>query len=383
MKNRLKKLCFWQKKTKETSANIEIKNSDEKVKSNLDLLKERIKFAIKDTTYSGNYQNPPIPKGYIYIEGLWNDGLIIERTSDGSRFVWIPVGSLKPNGCLDEKGNVFNHKFGKRDFYQNDPSSFDAFFQFDDDFLIFNNEKVRRDDYMLYHFSSNFTVEERSVLLEQIESVKKYGGFYISCFNISLSQTKELQSKKGYKPITGYRYSKIKRLCANFEKNDEVSSHLTFGCEYDSILEWLLETNSKTYDEIFIDSRGWGNYLTDNSFYQKYEIAKNKPDFLFNYDFTKYIKKCGSNEDWYANGIYDLAGNVSEMTQERLSRFNPNPVIRGGDCGCGDYGYSLYPVACRGGGGDENVYLDYKTPIQSDSKIGFVLTGFRIALCLK
>ena len=57
---------------------------------------ELIIRALNSTTvngYSTNYANPPIPKGYKHICGEWNNGFVIERCSDGSQFVWIPVGS--------------------------------------------------------------------------------------------------------------------------------------------------------------------------------------------------------------------------------------------------------------------------------------------------
>ena len=62
--------------------------------------------------YSTNYVNPPIPEGYKHVCGKWNNGFVIKRCSDGSQFVWIPVGSLDSNGTLD--GASFVEKFGRR-----------------------------------------------------------------------------------------------------------------------------------------------------------------------------------------------------------------------------------------------------------------------------
>lgn len=39
-----------------------------------------------------NYENPPIPHGYHYVDGNWKYGFVIERSVDGSQFVWVPVG---------------------------------------------------------------------------------------------------------------------------------------------------------------------------------------------------------------------------------------------------------------------------------------------------
>ena len=71
----------------------------------------------KANVYSENYANPPILEGYKHVCGEWNNGFVIERCSDGSQFVWIPVGSLDSNGTLD--GVSFTEKFGRRNYKVN------------------------------------------------------------------------------------------------------------------------------------------------------------------------------------------------------------------------------------------------------------------------
>ena len=63
----------------------------------------RARNIAKTNGYTGNYVNPPIPEGYKHICGEWNNGFVIERCSDGSQFVWIPVGSLDSNETLDRE----------------------------------------------------------------------------------------------------------------------------------------------------------------------------------------------------------------------------------------------------------------------------------------
>ena len=153
----------------------------------------------------GNYVNPPIPERYKHVCGKWNNGFVIERCSDGSQFVWIPVGSLDSNGTLD--GEHFLEKFGRRN-YMNDEFSDDEF-----------NEALNDE------------------LLEQLESVKKYGGFYISRYNISKSSEGKPQSVKGVMPWVNISFDDAKKVASTIEDNEAVKSHLTFGAEYDSVLE--------------------------------------------------------------------------------------------------------------------------------------------------
>ena len=100
--------------------------------------------------------------------------------------------------------------------------------------------------------------------------------------------------------------------------------HLTFGAEYDSVLEWFIKTEVKTLAEIAEDSTEWGNHWN----------IENSP---------RKVVETGSREKWCANNIYDFAGNVAEWTQEQKeSSFR---VIRGG----GYFGNGNgYPVAYRG-----------------------------------
>ena len=246
----------------------------------------------KETSYSENYVNPPIPEGYKHICGEWNNGFVIERCSDGSQFVWVPVGSLDSNGTLD--GEHFSEKFGRRK-YQNGKFSDDEY-----------NEPLS------------------SELLEQLESVKKYGGFYISRYNISRTPDGKLQSVKGAMPCVSIKWDDAKEAASTIEQSSEVTSHLTFGAEYDSVLEWLIKSGAKSRKEIVENSIDWGNH----------RYTKDSP---------KALVETGSREEWCANNIYDFAGNVNEWTQEQ-KRGSSTRVIRGGN-----YFFNIlkYPVAYR------------------------------------
>ena len=261
---------------------------------------------------SENYADPPIPEGYKHVCGEWNNGFVIERCSDGSQFVWIPVGSLDSNGTLD--GEHFSEKFGRRNYMNNEFS--------DDEF----NEALNDE------------------LLEQLESVKKYGGFYISRYNISKSSEGKPQSVKGIMPWVNTNFDDAKKIASTIEDNGAVKSHLTFGAEYYSVLEWFIKTEVKTLAEIAEDSTEWGNHWnTENS--------------------PKKVVETGTREEWCANNIYDFAGNVDEWTQEQNK--SSYRVIRGGCCNdCGDD----YPVA----------YRNFNNPNN-----GYFSTGFRATLWIK
>ena len=222
-----------------------------------------------------NYANPPIPEGYKHIGGEWNNGFVIKRESDESQFVWIPVGSIHSNGTLD--GEHFSEKFGRRPFNKG-----------------------------FFHLYNEVLNDE---LLEQIESVNKYGGFYISRFNISKSSAGKPQSVAFVMPWVDINFYDAKKIASTIEDNETVKSHLTFGAEYDSVLEWFITSGVKTFDEIAKDSTEWGNYY--HSLY-----------------CPRKVKITAVSYNCCANNIYDLAGNLGEWTQEQYAD-DEKRVIRG------------------------------------------------------
>ena len=259
-----------------------------------------------------NYVNPPVPEGWKHISGEWNNGFIIRRDSDGSEMVWVPVESLDADGTLD--GVTFNEKFGRR----------------------FYNET----DILKGRFSEKY---EGKIVLQK-ESIKKYGGFYISRYEISMSINKSVHSLKNQMPMINVDFFEAMRLAKSFEESDKVKSHLIFGAEYDSVLAWFIKSRARKIDEITVNSARWGNFADpENS--------------------LKGLAKTGSNETWCTNGIYDFAGNLDEWTQEKNGE--TCRVTRSGNYNLIGY---LYPAS----------YRNYR-----DARQGYQFTGFRIALYIK
>ena len=303
MKNRYEKFVF------EAEKGISFEVSEG---TSGELIIRALNIAATVKVYSTNYVNPPIPEGYKHICGEWNNGFVIERCSDGSQFVWVPVGSLDSNGTLD--GVSFTEKFGRRN-YRNDKFSEGGF-----------HERLTNE------------------LALQLESVKKYGGFYISRYHISKSSKGKPQSVKGVMPWVDISFNQAKKVASTIEDSGTVKSHLTYGAEYDSVLEWFINSNVRTCSEIAENSTNWGNYWN----------TKNSP---------RRLVETGRRKKWCTNNIYDFAGNVNEWTQEEKG--SSYRVIRGGDY---DNGGDDCPVACR----------NYNYPF-----CNYYYTGFRATLYIK
>lgn len=229
------------------------------------------------STYSDNYKEPMIPEGYVHLKGDWDNGFVIQNKSDKSEFVWIPVGFLDSDATLD--GETFAEKFGRMNFDNSD-------------------------------FSANDYHEE--VNQELFESIKKYGGYYLSACHASKEKGK-LVFKKGNMPWVNINYPDAKAAAASYAKGSkDVVSCITTGAAFDTMLRWIIKSGAKTKEEVVKDSTSWGNYWN----------APNSP---------RKVMPTGSNENWCVCNICDIAGNVDEWTSETNS--GSCRVLRGASYG--------------------------------------------------
>lgn len=261
----------------------------------------------------GNYEKPPIPNGYSYVDGDWKNGFVISRDSDKSEFVWVPVDFLNANGTMD--GKLFTEKFGRRSYMG--------------------------ESFTIESFNESLTNE----LSEQVKSIKEYGGFYVSRYNISIDSNHKLRSVKDAMPYVTDKYLLVKALAKDFENTEEVKSHLMYGAEYDSIIEWITKSGAKEWDKVIWDSTDLGNHSS-------MDIA------------SMQIEKTGSSEAWKINNLYDFVGNVAEWTQEKSGALHN--VVRGGQFDRAGY---TYPTVSR--------------RIFDKSKEKNNAIGFHVVLCIK
>ena len=170
-----------------------------------------------------------------------------------------------------------------------------------------------------------------------VTSVTTNKGFYVARYEASANGDKA-QSKRGVTAWTNISQTDAITKAANY--NSALHSHLMYGIEWDSILNWLNgnatissstsgETKPMELADLQTNSCSWGNY-------------KNSTGNAATNSYSK--QTTAKNEYWKANNIYDLAGNVSEWTQEKWST-DSNCALRGGTYNnLGD----SFPAAYRG-----------------------------------
>ena len=194
-----------------------------------------------------------------------------------------------------------------------------------------------------------------------VDSVNRNKGFYISRYEASEKDSTTAQSKRGQNPWGSVSQTTAITVSSNMKES--INSHLIYGVEWDSVLQWLLDSNATigaetsgtrtiTDNDVQSDSRSWGNYSNATGGAATNAGSSAKPG--------------GTNEYWKVNNIYDLAGNVSEWTQEKYST-GTSRASRGG----------LYNT-----GGDHGPAAFRNYSIESDTNVNRRVQGRLLCVAL-
>ncbi len=270
-----------------------------------------------------------IDTGYVIYEGTEevNNGNVEEAQKTRNQYVWIPVPDASQMYGTDENGK----KWGKlyeftTDTGENiDPITGAKPLNWSESNGKFNiiNKNYEQEPYISSYdgdslrikYLNRKTKHEILIQLEKefndmIESVEKYGGFYIARYEIGNISNSIPVTKKGNNAINYMNwynsYEKCKELKGN---NTNIETNLPWKSQYDRILIWLIESGNKTKNEIIKDSTSWGN-LANSTF----EYIDNSGKLVTKKENSIIRIPTGSTEYAKSNNIYDLAGNMSEWT---------------------------------------------------------------------
>ena len=259
--------------------------------------------------------------GFVIYEGtaVVNDGNVDQAKTSRNQFVWVPVNDISEmanqtsgvddNGRQNYQGKLYDFSTSgateKSSYGQGTTSSREP-----DIVTGSNGTSYDADSEYLsilsLSSSSDFETQLQEEFNEMIESVEKYGGFYIGRYetgNLAEDTITEPVVQKGNNSINVvnwyYMYQNSKKVGAN----NNVASTMIWGCMWDRALIWLTETDEKTYSDL-MNSSSWGNH-SNSTGAAATDSGSRQPT--------------GTNEAWKANNIYDLAGNVDERTLEANS----------------------------------------------------------------
>ena len=320
----------------------------------------------------GNANNPTIPAGYIPINtetSNWgnekdapsqdsvNHGLVI-KDEKNNEWVWVPVpdvtvmcdtlntteytlcgttGETAVKTKLYSKSGIISGKTRTTPGTSTSGSYREPDLVVGDDGIGYD----AKDTYYKTILGDTGTKEQLAQLFADeykamIESVSKYGGFYIGRYELSGTVTEP--TEKTGKTLTKTDWYNLYNACrsSKLQASDKVKTQMIWGCQWDVTMNWLISSGAKTSDEVNKDSSTWGNY-------SNYNTANNYTEGTAGYEKNAGSpQNTGSSENWKANNIYDLAGNVWEWTQEAGGTSR-----RAGRGGCYNLHGSGYPASNR------------------------------------
>lgn len=181
-----------------------------------------------------------------------------------------------------------------------------------------------------------FLMQMEKEFNKMIESVEKYGGFYIGRYETGDLNKEQAVVVKGNTDINYQTWYTMYKKCKELEESNTVRTGMIWGNQYDRTLMWLIESGNKTKEEVIKDSKTWGNYK-DATF----EYTNSSGITATKNEGSSTSIPSGSSEYTKANNIYDLAGNVWDRTMEAYS--TGYRVYRGGNfSGNGRYSPASY-----------------------------------------
>ena len=321
----------------------------------------------------GNSNNPTIPAGYIPINtetSNWGNGKdapsqdsvkhgLVIKDEKNNEWVWVPVpdvtvmcdtsntteytlcGTTGDTAVTTNKYSKSGIISGKTRITPGTTSDFR-----EPDLVVgsgteYDASDTSSDTYYKTILGKTGTKEQLAQLFADeykamIESVSKYGGFYIGRYELSGTVTEP--TEKPGKTLTKTDWYNLYNACrsSKLQASDKVKTQMIWGCQWDVTMNWLISSGAKTSDEVNKDSSTWGNY-------NNYNAANNYTEGTAGYEKNAGSpQNTGSSENWKANNIYDLAGNVWEWTQEA-----DGTSYRAGRGGCYNLHGSGYPASNR------------------------------------
>ena len=310
----------------------------------------------------GNSNNPTIPKNYIPIDtatSTWGDGNsapsqdsvkhgLVIKDEKNNEWVWVPVDSATLATMYEEssdektlcgttgetavktklysKSITIGTDSNKTTISRTTPGTTTWGSYREPDLVVGSDGSSydAKDTYYKTILGETGTQEQLAQLFvdeykAMIESVSKYGGFYIGRYELS-----EAGVQKDKATLTNTNWYNLYKKCTELQASDKVKTQMIWGCQWDVTMNWLISSGAKTSNEVNKDSSSWGNY-SDSKENAKVTVTEEDGTTT-----NKYGRKqnTGYSEYWKANNIYDLAGNCFEWTQE--ANYTGNRASRGG-----------------------------------------------------
>ena len=291
----------------------------------------------------------PIPDGFVYVGGTRDSGLVISDNNadkekykgqttvgtdlQGNQFVWIPVENI-----ADYKRAAYDKSV--------DTGIIDT---------STNSIKIN------YNSSSSSDYYTEAMPSDEKTSVEKNKGYYIGRYEAGDKESTEAKTlrssgastsntitiKANQAPYNRIKYTDAKALAEGFgtkQNYKNVKTKLVSSYAWDTAIAFIQKTVSD-----YGNSSPQGNYYDTKITYTG--IADTEKNKQTKANGTSTLIPTGQTTA--VNNIYDMGGNVWELTTESYSGTGSSCTIRGGSC---TGGFADYPAGSRLGSSD-NAYF--------------------------
>ena len=295
---------------------------------------------------------------------------IFDLQKERNQYVWVPIDDISKLYGVDNNGKLWGKLYNfsssgrsNRNWTEtNGIMSITNATNYREPDVISNNQYYDIDSYSYMHNNGlgqtryeMLAQELEQKYLEIMESIKKYGGFYIGRYETGGLSSTAVINKMNTDIGSQNWYTMYKKCLTLKGNNNNITTMMITGSLWDETLDWIVSsgaTNSEgttlTYQLVGSNSTTFGNYYNATFNY----IAKDAE--MPTATETKAISTstripAGSAEYTKTNNIYDMAGNVWEWTTEVYSTYSR--VYRGGVYYVNG---NSYPVANRNYSGPYN-----------------------------
>ena len=295
----------------------------------------------ENTKYTSDNKTAVIPKGYaissVATEQSIDNGLVIKEVIDNNNdgidddpsakrneWVWIPVANVTDLYTEDATGwtmsgteVVTKYKSNSRTDVKSDLTRGNPGTTSWREPGVLNNDSYDKNATNLSNAGLGSNIGEAATKLRDdykamIDSVKKYGGFYVGRYELGGSvASPKVQYQQTV--LTDTNWYNLYKACKDIDSTG-VETRMIWGCQWDQVCK-------------FINTSGDKVSLTNSSSYGNYNNSSGNANIS-----GKGSKQVtGYSDYWKANNIYDIAGNCYEWTQEACG--TNLRASRGGSCG--------------------------------------------------
>ena len=343
------------KEAKEKTAQAQ--KEEEKTLSNMENMLGVYNF--KNVNKSDTNPGETVPENSSVLENDANEGIVI-KDRNNNEWVWVEVPKttvfsgltidtskeLTEQNYNDIKNKLINYAATYRGLYS------DEWYAMDGNTLVKASTSNLTDEQKKLKNGCGLTYDEYKMAYQKmLKSVYTYGGFWIGRYEAGIEGSIEnlAKSRNSHKDIEigispkaiiqkdaiPYNYiycSEAQALAKEITPDNNYSSSLMFGIQWDLICKFLEMKSELTIADINSDSTIWGNYNNakiENITVGKYAIHNDslgawtkiansyvKPDSGNDY---RTLLSTGISDYTKKMNIYDLAGNEWEWTLEKTS----------------------------------------------------------------